>query len=379
MPATSKAALARHDEILRCGVRRPWRPGVRHLTATGSEWRSTDPARRRRCGGRGTGRPGRPRPGPAACGCGPGWGSRRVRPASATATTSARCRTEPLASWPRHTVVRCSSVRGPRRSIDGVGPLDLGDHRLPDLPRAERLFQVVGRRRAVAVPGARAPATRTAATCRCPPRASSAASGARRDRRAGARPPAGDPDRRRRGRQDPAVDRGGRRARRRVPGRRVDGRARPGQRPAAVPDAIADAPWASRRKAATPVIQTVAEALSGRRAARRARQLRAPRRRRRRDRRELLARSDDACGSLATSREALDGRRASSGGSVLPLALDGGVTSAAVTLVRRAGPCAPVPHRLRRAGDRGRGRRDLPDASTGSRSASSWRRRGWSR
>ena len=70
---------------------------------------------------------------------GPRDGARR---ASATAATSARCRTGRRASWRRRTADRCSSARGRRRCSTASTLVDLGDHRLPDLPRAERLFQV---------------------------------------------------------------------------------------------------------------------------------------------------------------------------------------------------------------------------------------------
>ena len=87
--------------------------------------------------------------------------------------------------------------------------------------------------------------------------------------------PAGHAERRRRGRQDPAGPRGRRRAGRRVPRRRVDGRAGVGRRPRR------RCPRRSRRSSGitpqgdTPLIDTVADALAGRRLLLVDRQLRA--------------------------------------------------------------------------------------------------------
>ena len=87
----------------------------------------------------------------------------------------------------------------------------------------------------------------------------------RRGRRARAVEPAGHAERRRRRRQDPAGARGRRRAGRRVPRRRVDGRA--GRRSAtrrSVPAAIATVLGITPQGDA-PLIDTVADALAGRR------------------------------------------------------------------------------------------------------------------
>ena len=186
--------------------------------------------------------------------------------------------------------------------------------------------------------------------------------GAAGDRGAGPRPPAGDPERRRRGRQDAARPGGRRGARRRVPGRRVAGRAGAGRRPRRRARTRSPTPSGITPQGDAPVIDTVAEAVAGRRAADRDRQLRArPRRRPRRRSREILARSDDAPdpGDVAGAPAASPARRWCRSRR---WPLDGGVTSDAVTLfVERAahGP-ARVRH-LRRADRDGRGR-DLRDA-----------------
>ena len=77
--------------------------------------------------------------------------------------------------------------------------------------------------------------------------------------------PAGHADRRRRRRQDPAGARGRRRAGGRVPRRRVDGRAGVGRRPGVASRRRSRPCWASRRRATRRCIDTVADALAGRR------------------------------------------------------------------------------------------------------------------
>ena len=129
--------------------------------------------------------------------------------------------------------------------------------------------------------------------------------------------------------------------------------------PAAVPDAIATT------LGVTPQAGDAGDPDAGRGAvgatrAHRARQLRARRRRGRRRRSASCSRGRRRC---ACSRPPAkpSTSRASSDACVLPLTLDGGVELAGGDAVRRAGPRAPVPHRLRRAGDRGGRRRDLPE------------------
>ena len=260
--------------------------------------------------------------------------------------------------------------------LDGADLVDLGDHRLPDLPRAERLFQVV-------VDGAPsqfpAPRTRDAHRGNLPMPTTSLIGRERiladlmelvRAHRLVTLTGVGGVGKTR------LVGRGGRGARRRTPRRRVDGRARIAHRRGCGAGRDRDdvGHHAAGRE---PVVQTLVDALSGRRAlvvldncehvvdavASTVR--------------ELLARTT-TLRVLATSREAIDvpgeQRRL-----LLPLTLDGGVSSPAVDVVRRAGPCAASPastsprRRPRRPSSRSAG------AWTGSRSASSSPRRGRSR
>ena len=260
--------------------------------------------------------------------------------------------------------------------LDGVDLVDLGDHRLPDLPRAERLFQVV-------VDGAPsqfpAPRTHDAHRGNLPMPSTSLI-----------------------GREQVLADLMELvRAHRLVTLTGVGGVGKTRLSlevgtalideypdgvwmvelasltdPAAVPDAIATTMGVTHQ-AGTPVIQTLVDALSGRRAlivldncehlvdavAQAVR--------------ELLARTT-SLRLLATSREAIDrpGRAAST--AVAADARRRGELARG-HVVRRAGPCDPVPHRLRRTCYRQPPSSRSAGAWTGSHSASSSRPRARSR
>ena len=115
--------------------------------ATASSWSSTTP--RQRCGRRWRASAGcwTPR-GPRASGCWCGWGCTPGRRCGTRTATSGWTCTGRRGSpgWP--TAARSWSPTRPRRSrgptagASGFGFLDLGLHRLKDLPQPEHLFQV---------------------------------------------------------------------------------------------------------------------------------------------------------------------------------------------------------------------------------------------
>ena len=150
--------------------------------------------------------------------------------------------------------------------LDGADLVDLGDHRLPDLPRAERLFQVI-------VDGAPSQFPAPRATRRAPRQPADAdhephrpRADPRRPRSSWCGPPAGDPHRRRRCRQDTSRrSRWARRSPTSTPTASGWSSSQRSPTPAAVPDAIATT-LGITPQAGTPVVQTLADALSGRRA-----------------------------------------------------------------------------------------------------------------
>ena len=159
-----------------------------------------------------------------------GWGCTPARRSSATAATSAPTCTAPPASPRSPTAVRCWCRTPPNASCTTASPLQpLGEHRLQRRARSGGGAPVARRRPAGRLPGAAQRSDRSAGNL---PHLLSSVVG--REALVGevaearARRPPRDPDRARRRRQDPARDRGGGGAGRRVPRRRVDRRARVG-------------------------------------------------------------------------------------------------------------------------------------------------------
>ena len=204
-------------------------------------------------------------------------------------------------------------ARSRRRAISpgSVDFVDLGEHRLKDMPGPERLFQV-----AAAACAAEFPALRTADAVRGNlPRQLTTFVGREREVAAGRRlldaRPAADPDRARRGRQDPprraqAGDRAARRGSTTAPGSSSSAAADRTQR------SSTDARHrARRRRAARPAARSasIVDHLREPAPAARARQLRAPARRLRRRWPTPSSRACPTSRILATSREPLRHRR----------------------------------------------------------------------
>ena len=178
-------------------------PRVRHRRRRASRWCSTIPRTRSTPRWPRSARS-PPRPGRTTCGCGCGWASRpgraHERDGGYLGPVPNRAARIMAAAHGGQVLVgaRTASL------LDGAELVDLGEHRLPDLPRAERLFQV-------SVDGAPsqfpAPRARDAHRGNLPMPTTSLIGRerlARRHRRARPRPPAGDPHRRRWRRQDTA-------------------------------------------------------------------------------------------------------------------------------------------------------------------------------